>query len=318
MRARRFACAGLCLLLGGGSAVADGGYATRDLNPVLQPIYLPTLATFNPANGWKIDHSIYVTNTTQEESRGGESLVIDVENYRYELGLRYRHDQWLARIDIPYVANSAGELDGTIEDWHEFWGFSNGDRDKFDNDQLNIDYRRDGELEYLQDERSSGLGDIGLALGYQASAELAWFVGLELASGDADDFSGNEAVDTALWLTYQGKAGEHAGLFALFGVSFPGDGGNLEGLVADRIWVAQAGFDYRIYPSVVGTLQLDWHSESVDGSKLTAFGDSLQVVVGLGFIDFPGKHRLDLFFTEDILVGSAPDITFGLRLSRAY
>ena len=79
---------GILLLpfIGSSQVAADGGFATRDLNPLLQPIYLPTLATFNPDNGWKIDHSFYITNTLQEESKGNESLLIDVENYRYELG----------------------------------------------------------------------------------------------------------------------------------------------------------------------------------------------------------------------------------------
>ena len=33
---------------------------------------------------------------------------------------------------------------------------------------------------------------------------------------------------------------------------------------------------------------------------------------------FLRDHRLDLFFTEDILVGTAPDISFGLRLAREF
>ena len=40
--------------------------------------------------------------------------------------------------------------------------------------------------------------------------------------------------------------------------------------------------------------------------------------LGLGFPRLLGEQRLDLFFSEDILVGSAPDISFGLRLSRSY
>lgn len=307
-----------CALLAAGLANADGGFATRDQNPLLQSIYLPTLAPFSSQNGWKVDHSVYITNTTQDESRGNEELLIDVENYRYELGLRFRHDEWLARIDIPYIANSGGELDATIENWHDLWGFSNGDRSDYPRDQVNIGYRRDGQLEYRQVESSSGLADIGLAVGYQATDSLAWFAGIELPSGDADNFSGNEAVDGALWLTYQGQADENTGIFALLGVSFPGDGGNLEGLVVDRIWVAQAGFDYLVTPTIVTTVQFDLHSKTIGDSRLKAFGPSLQIQLGLGFLDFPGKHRIDLFFSEDILVGTAPDITFGLRLSRSY
>jgi hypothetical protein len=297
---------------------ADGGFATRDQNPILQSIYLPTLATFNSENGWKVDHSLYITNTLQEESNDDESLLIDVENYRYELGLRYRQDKFLARLDIPFVSNSGGRLDSTIENWHEFFGLPNGDRDKYPQDDINVNYQRDGTLEYNQTESSSGLGDIGIAIGYQADDSLAYFAGIELPTGDADNFSGNEAVDSALWLTYQGGAGDQLGTFGLLGVSFPGDGGNLEGLIVERIWVAQLGFDYLITPSIITTVQLDMHSRSIEDSDLDAFGNSLQAQFGLGFLNLIGEHRLDLFFSEDILAGSAPDITFGVRLSRAY
>ena len=309
---------GFALLVTIAPAFADGGFATRDQNPILQSIYLPTLATFNADNGWKIDHSLYITNTFQEESNDDESLLIDVENYRYELGLRYRQDNWLARLDIPFVSNSGGRLDSTIEGWHDLFGLPNGDRDKYPQDDINVNYQQDGALEYNQDGSSSGLADIGIAIGYQADDSLAYFVGIELPTGDADDFSGNEAVDSALWLTYQGGAGEKFGTFGLLGVSFPGDGGNLEGLMVKRIWAAQLGFDYLITPSIITTVQLDMHSRSIEDSDLDAFGNSLQAQFGLGFLNLIGEHRLDFFFSEDILVGSAPDITFGVRLSRAY
>jgi hypothetical protein len=310
--------AGLSALLGCNQAFADGGFATRDLNPILQPIYLPTLATFNPQNGWKIDHSFYVTNTLQEESSGDESLLLDVENYRYELGIRYRQDKWLARLDLPFVSNSGGQLDSTIDNWHQFFGLPEGKRAEFPHDDINIDYQRDGTVEYEQDKSSSGIGDIALAFGYQADARFAWFAGIELPTGNAADYTGNEAIDSALWLTYQNKVSEEMGTFALLGVSFPGDGGHLEGLIVDQIWVAQAGFDYRFKPSIVGTLQFDYHSQTIEHSELKAFGDSLQALFGLGFLHLFGEHRLDVFILEDILVGSAPDISFGLRLSRAY
>ncbi|MCP4469319.1 MAG: DUF3187 family protein [Gammaproteobacteria bacterium] len=298
---------------------SGGGFATRDLNPILQPIYLPTLATFNDRNGWQIDQSLYITNTMQEESKGNESLLIDVENYRYELALRFRHEQWLARVDVPMISNSGGELDGLIEDWHDFFGFSNGDRSDHPQDQINIGYGRDGAVEYRQDSSSSGLADISLAIGYQAQNGTAWFAGIELPTGSTDDFSGNEAIDVALWLSRQWQLDEEVGSFALLGVSFPGDGDDyLESLVVNEIWVAQLGMDYLINPSVIVTAQLDMHSRTIEDSDLTAFGNSLQLLLGVGFPELFPYHRLDLFFTEDILVGSAPDFSFGIRLSGRY
>ncbi len=309
---------GIVLLTFSHFAIAGSGLATRDLNPILQPIYLPRQAPISEENGWRIDHSFYITNTLQEQNKSGESLVIDVENYRYELGLSYRRDQWLAQAVIPFVANDGGEFDGLIEGWHDFFGLPNGDRDDFAKDDINIEYVRDGVVEYSQDESSSGLGDLSIALGYERPGETRFFIGIELPTGSESDFSGNEAIDFAVWVSRVKRIDEEISLYGLLGLSFPGDDGNLEGLIVDQIWAAQLGLDYRFNDNVIGTVQFDFHSETIEDSDLKAFGNSLQIQLGLGFLDFIENHRLDLFFSEDILVGSAPDISFGARLIRGF
>ena len=300
------------------AANTAAGLATRDLNPILQPIYLPAYTPYSNSNGWRIDHSFYITNTSQRENKGDEQLALDVENYRYELGLRYRKDNWLGQVNAPFIANRGGELDSAIENWHDFFGLPEGDRDKFPRDDINVEYVRDGEVEYSQDKSSSGLADISLALGYQLTEETRYFVGIELPTGSESDYSGNEAIDFATWVTHEKLINAELSIYGLFGVSFPGDDGNLEGLVVDEIWVAQLGTQYLFTDGVAGTVQLDWHSKTIDDSDLTAFGDSLQIQLGLGFLKLFDNHRLDLFFSEDIKVESAPDITFGLRLAREF
>ncbi len=299
-------------------SIAGVGLATRDLNPVLQPVYLPTQAPINPDNGWRIDHSIYITNTLQEESESGENLVIDAENYRYELGFGYRQDQWLGQVNIPFVANSGGELDGLIDSWHEFFGLPEGDRDKFPKDEFNIEYLRDGIEQLSQDNDTSGLGDLSIAIGFESQHETRYFIGVELPTGSESDFSGNEAVDFAIWISREKRVDEEMSLYGLVGLSFPADDGTLEGLIVDEIWVAQLGLEYRFDEHLVGIAQLDLHSATIDDSDLDAFGESVQIQLGLGFLELFENHRLDLFFSEDILVGTAPDISFGARLSTAF
>ena len=307
------ACAVL-ILIGYAQAPAAAGLATRDLNPVLQSIYLPTLVPVGDDDGWRLDHSLYITNTLQKESRSGEELIIDVENYRYEFALANRSGNWITRL----VANEGGELDATIENWHDFFGLPQGKRDQFARGRIDLSYRRDGELEYSQTDSSSGLGDISLALGYQRPGATGWFVGIELPTGSEENFSGNEAVDFALWMTRSIPLDADTTAFGMLGVSFPGDGGNLEGLLVERIWAAQLGVEYRFGDGLAATGQLDLHSRTIDGSSLDAFGNSVQIQLGLGWLEIFEQHRLDLFFSEDILVGSAPDISFGLRLARAF
>jgi hypothetical protein len=309
---------GVLVFTSSDAANTAAGLATRDLNPILQPIYLPAYTPYGTSDGWRIDHSFIVTNTAQVENKGDESLTIDVENYRYQLGLRYRQDNWLAQADIPFMANSGGELDGTIENWHDLFGFPQDDRDDLPSNDLNVEYGRDGEVEYSQDKSSSGLADISLALGYQLTEETRYFVGIELPTGSASDYSGNEAIDFATWVAHEKLIDAEWSVYGMLGVSFPGDDGNLQGLVVDEIWVAQLGTQYYFSDGVAGTAQLDWHSETIDDSELTAFGDSLQIQLGLGFLKLIDNHRLDLFFSEDIKVDSAPDISFGIRLAREF
>lgn len=299
-------------------AMAAAGFATRDLNPILQPIYLPTLAPASEENGWLLAHSLYITNTLQEKSKSGESLVIDAENYRYELGLSYRKDNWLTQVNIPFMANRGGELDGLIDGWHDFFGLPEGDRDDFPKDDINIEYVRDGVVEYSQDESSSGLGDLSIALGHQLTDGPAYFVGIELPTGSESDYSGNEAIDLAIWVTHEKQIDAEMTIYGLLGLSFPADDGSLEGLIVDEIWVAQAGLDYRFNDNLIGTVQFDFHSETIEDSDLKAFGNSLQIQLGLGFLQLFENHRLDLFFSEDIMVGTAPDVTFGARLIREF
>lgn len=310
--------AGLLWLACGHSAFAGAGFATRDLNPVLQPYFMPSHVPTRADNGWRIDHSLFITNTFQQKTTSDEELIIDVENYRYELGLTYRRDQWQALVKLPLIANSAGSLDGLIDDWHDFFGLPEGRRDMFPADQLNIEYTLDGVVEYSQTRSSSGLGDTVVALGYQSVGGTVYFAGIELPTGSDSDFSGNEAVDFALWLSREVAIDAETTAFGMLGISFPGDDGNLEGLIADRIWVAQLGLGYRFNDHLAGTVQLDMHSKTIDRSDLKPFGNSLQIQLGLGFLKLIDDHRLDLFFSEDIAVGTAPDISFGFRLAREF
>jgi len=300
------------------SLSAAAGYATRELNPMLQPVFLPSLVPVSADNGWRVDHSFFLTNTFQEKDRGDESLIIDVENYRYELDFSHRRDNWLTQLNIPLMANQGGELDSLIEGWHDLFGFPNGNREDFPRDKINIEYTRDGVVEYSQTESSSGLGDIAVSIGYQSTGGTIYFAGLELPTGSESDYTGNETIDVAFWLTREARINADVNVYGMLGISFPGDDGNLEGLIVDQIWVAQLGFDYRFYDDFIATAQLDMHGETIEDSELRAFRESYQIQLGLGFLNLVEDHRLNLFFSEDILVGSAPDITFGLRLAREF
>ncbi len=294
------------------------GLATRDQNPMLQPVYLPGYFTVAADREWRVDTNLYITNTHQLKEGNREDLIIDVENTRLQFDLGMRRGDWVYTASLPFISNRAGELDRVIEDWHDFWGFPQGTRDKTPRFEIDIEYRRNGELVYSQTSSSSGLADIALAIGYQPAGKIGYFFGVELPSGDTDDFSGNDSVDLALWLAGEGEIDPETSIYGSLGLALPGDEGNLGPLLVDEIWFAQFGIEHRFGDRIIGIAQVDLHGKTISDSRLKAFNESLQLQLALGFDDIVAEHRLDLFFSEDIVVGSAPDITMGARLTRQF
>lgn len=297
------------------------GLSTRDQNPMFQSYYLPTNSAETQA-GWNVSQSVFITNTFQSQTVGTETLIIDAENYRYDLSIAYQQNAWRAAATIPFYSTQSGSLDSAIEDWHDFFGLPQNGRSSNPKNQLNINYTRNGEVIYQQSRRSSGLGDIALSLSYvlasddDGSTEIS--IALDLPTGSSTDNTGNEATDIALWLRNIRTVTPQSSIFSLIGMSRLGKGGQLAERLERRVWVAQFGLDYAFNSTVSGILQLDMHSRIVKNSALTAFGNSIQMQFGLAFKQLLENQVLSLFFSEDIRVGSAPDITFGLELRRQY
>jgi len=60
---------------------------------MLQAYYLPALG-FSSQPGWQYSHTLFITNTFQTETINNETLVIDVENYRYDFSIAYQQNNW--------------------------------------------------------------------------------------------------------------------------------------------------------------------------------------------------------------------------------
>lgn len=312
----------LALLASFGHAAATTiGLATRDQNPMLQAYYLPGIG-YSTQPGWQFTHSLFITNTYQTESINNETLVIDVENYRYDFSIAYQQNDWRLSTKIPLIFNQGGSLDGLIEDWHDFWGLPEGGRNANPNDQLNIEYIKNGQTIFLQNQADNDIGDIEVSLSYQLVAndnkytELS--LGIELPTGSVETNSGNEATDIAIWLSHKRAATNLTSLYGLIGYSRLGKGGQLSEQLNTGTWVIQLGAEHGFTQNITGILQFDMHSVLIKDSALKAFGNSMQMQAGLQFGKLINNHNLDLFFSEDILPGSAPDITFGARLSSRY
>lgn len=310
----------LTAMVVGNAIAASVGLNTRDQNPMLQAYYLPSI-DIQENDGWRFRHSLFITNTYQKESRGSESLLIDVENYRYDYSMAYQTEQWRVAAIIPFIANGQGSLDGLIEDWHDTFNLPQGGRTTNPDNQINLSYSRNGQTIFEQSRPDSDIGDLTLSFNYRlfkdeySITELG--TGIELPTGSIQSNSGNESIDIAFWLSKSARLSEQWIFYGLIGLSLPGKGGQLEEHLQDRVWLAQVGSEYDFTPNITGIMQIDLHTATLKATELKAFGNSMQLQLALQFKNWFDNYYIDLFFSEDIMVKSAPDITFGLRLSRS-
>ena len=307
---------GLLVVSLNGVVLADSypGLPTRSQNPLLQSYFIPAQPLASDKK-WSFTHSLYITNTYQTDLNSSEQLLIDVENNRFDLQVNYRRQSWLFNANLSLISNRRGFLDQAIEDWHDFFGMPQGGRDRVEHDQIQLLYRKDGITVVDSRESSSGLADIQLAAGFQLTANSQVWAALELPSSADSALITNDAPDLAIWYSAWSRQTDQFSSHGNVGLAFPADDGLFKGRLHDQFLFAQAGMIYRINPRYRILLQADYHSPIVKHSSLDALEDSLQMQFALGLPRLFDDYQLDLYFSEDIAPGHAPDITFGLSLS---
>jgi len=290
------------------------GLPTRSQSPFLQGYFIPAIPSTEP-DGWSVAHSLYITNTYQIDQAGTEQAIVDVENTRYDFQLSYAEKLWLFNLNASLIDNRSGFLDQTIESWHDFFGLPQGGRNTAINNQIRLFYQKDSQVLIDSMHADNGLADLQLALGYSLTPQTRIWFGLELPTNSGYEFITNDATDLALWLSSSHQWSEKSTLFGSTGLVLPGNGGLLPGLLEDQFVFGQLGWVYRYSPDYHLLLQADYHSPIIKDSHLDVFDHSLQMQFVLRLPGLIEKHTLDVFFSEDIFPGHAPDITFSLRLT---
>lgn len=290
------------------------GLPTRSQNPLLQSYFIPATPVTSE-EPLTFSHALYITNTYQVESQAGENLVIDVENTRYDFQMTFRQSRWHFNVTIPLISNRSGSLDQMIEGWHDIFGLPQGGRDNALNNQINLLYQQNGNDIINSQAPSEGIGDIQLAAGYQLTADSQVWLAMEVPSSENALFISNQALDFALWYSRTQQLHPDFVTYGTFGLSLPANDGIFVNRLENEILFGQLGLAYAWNADYHLLLQLDAHSRMVNDSALEALGNSFQAQFGLRLNGLIKQHQLDLFFSEDIIPGYAPDITFGIRLS---
>lgn len=315
------------VLASAASATEDELFYTFNQSPLVQIYGLPAMgsAVVLAPGQRRFQVAYEIANTLIAENRRDEFLVLDGESRRLTMRFAFspRPGTELG-LEVPYVSYDGGFLDSFIENWHNAFGLPNGDRDRFPQDSLTYYYRRGSEALVDITTPASGIGDVRLTGAHQLvidprASNVTLRASLKLPSGDAEELLGSGAADLAVWLVAGcgrercGDVGWQAG----GGVLWLGKGELLPDQQYRLVAFGSAGAEWRALPAIALKAQLNAHTPFYSQTDLTPLGDvSIQVVLG-GTWTVSRRLALDLGVTEDLLVHTAPDVSFLVAL-RTY
>ncbi len=211
MSTRHSALLSLCLVVTSAYAQqdVDTPFHAANRSPVVAVYGLPAASSAEllSAGEWQLGLFADVSNNMTVNSRADEEIMLDGETYRSAVSWQYAFAEgWQLGLELPYITQTGGNLDGFIEGWHKFWGMPNGDRGNYPRDQLHYYYEKDGRSLLNIDSRESGIGDSTVSLSYQLSAEgdNYWALrgGVKLPTGDSDKLTGSDAADVFTSINY--------------------------------------------------------------------------------------------------------------------
>ena len=271
-----------------------------------------------------------VASSFAQDNSSREDILLDGENYRFTLALRYGiTDRIEAGIDIPYVGQGGGFLDSFIIGWHKFFGLPEGGRTEAPRNRLLYTYSKNGQNRLLINDSDFDIGDIRLYGGIQLynykaknPRSVALRASVKVPTGDSRELHGSGGTDFSLWLTasddYQLPA--WLGHFTLFGAA-GGMGMTRGDVLRDQQRNVAAfgtlGFGWGPAEWIALKAQVSGHTPFYQSNLRELGKDALQLIVG-GTLAFSSQTSLDIGVSEDIIVRTSPDVAFHLALKRLF
>ena len=301
-------------------------------SPIIQIFGLPPAegGQITPPGRTKLRLVVDVSNNFTADKSAEESVLFDGETSRITLSFRRGFgDSWEGGIDIPVVSHQGGMLDGLIENWHDTFGLPQGGRDNAPRNRLHYSYQQEGEKEGLNFSNSgTGIGDTSIYLAYQLNRKttavrryIALRGGIKFPSGDTDQLRGSGGTDFHLRLA--ASDGEtlkvyNLTLFASMGALWLGKGEILSDKQHQNVGFGSIGLVWTPLKRFTFKVQIDGHTAFFGDSHLKQIDSpSAQLAIG-GTINLSDNLALDLCVVEDIIVDTAPDVTFHAALTYLY
>lgn len=313
------------------SAMEIEPFQTRNQNPLIRIYGLPTIGSASVVPEGKLEASLTadLANNWSPDFSAAESIMQDGETYSFTLSARYGIARDLeVGMDIPYLANSGGFMDGFIEGFHDFFGLPQGDRKSYPRDRLLYQYTNNGVTRVLVNDGSSGIGDVRLRGAWQiwrdgrgAPLNVALHAALKLPTGNDHRLFGSGSTDLSLWLTasddYRLPLG-HLTLFGAAGGLVMTDGDVLRDQQRNLVGFGSLGIGWSPLEWLALKIQTDGHTSFYTGSNLKQVNSGSLQFTGGGTIGFTSSTFFDIGVSEDLIVDTAPDVVFHFALRHRF
>lgn len=255
------------------------------------------------------------------DGRNGESIILDGETTRLELGYRRGiGERFELGIEMPYLWHESGGLDSFIDNWHGWFGLPGGFRDHRAKGQLEFQYT-DGlarPVDHRQNE--NGFGDVRFFAGWQfrngPSHTMALRLGVKLPTGNSEHLLGSGGTDLSL-----GLAGDFTHVFGVSGLNgfyrasviAIGEPDLLTERANDFVGHIGLGAGYTVTEHVELLLQAAVRGPLYD-SEIETLGDPAVTLTFGGNFRVFSDYLIGIGLSEDISVLSAPDVAFQLSI----
>ncbi len=290
-----------------------------NLSPLASLRAIPAQRSVDTARGFSWTASATLSNHFTMDNEGEELLLLDGQTDALTLSFRYGlPQQWDVEVTVPWRHHSGGDTDNLISSWHRFFGLPDGNRDSYPTDALHYQLSQPEHDRHLL--RSvSGLGDIHVAVSRPLLAidggQLGISAGVKTASGQASDWLGSGATDIYALLRFSGQqlGGWPLWWHGQVGGTRAGDSDLLGPRQRRSLWFAGLAAEWRFMPRWSALMQYDGHSALLDGALEVL--DEPAGMLSMAVRWRPTAHwMIDAGFSEDVVVESAPDITFLLNV----
>lgn len=250
----------------------------------------------------------------------GDAYLVDGEFGLVDLTLHYRVNRhWGTYVTIPYYVFNDGVLDGTVENFHDLFGFSNAGRKDVPRHRWQAIAKLDGTSVVQTGRPSNDLGDPVLGLRYSLRERpgrwnLIAEAAVKIPRADDELLVSTGETDYGIQLSYQRFYAHHALYATLAGVYFgepdtmPGEDQIIPTLIL--------GWEARVSRHLNTVLQLYGSRSTVQNTSLDELSaEKLEATLGVQWLYRGNVLRLGL--TENIAhFNNTPDI--GITLSFAH